>query len=81
LCAAFGIDYHACASLQEHHDAFFECSQKRIDRLVKEGSAAIAELAMFRKVFAGRTGITVSTIHGVKGAEYDAVIAYGLLEG
>ncbi|MFX5743255.1 3'-5' exonuclease, partial [Acinetobacter baumannii] len=64
-----------------HHDAFFECSQKRIDRLVKEGSAASAELAMFRKVFAGRTGITVSTIHGVKGAEYDAVIAYGLLEG
>lgn len=81
LCANLGIDRHACASLKEHHDAFFEASQKRIDRLVKEGSAAIAELAMFRKVFAGRTGITVSTIHGVKGAEYDAVIAYGLLEG
>lgn len=81
LCAALGVDRHACASLQEHHNAFFDCSQKRIDRLVKEGSAAIAELAMFRKVFAGRTGITVSTIHGVKGAEYDAVIAYGLLEG
>ena len=81
LCAALGVDRQGCASLQEHHDAFFECSQKRIDRLVKEGSAAIAELAMFRKVFAGRTGITVSTIHGVKGAEYDAVIAYGLLEG
>ncbi len=36
---------------------------------------------MFKKVFADRTGITISTIHGVKGAEFDAVIAYGLLEG
>ncbi|WP_336972189.1 ATP-dependent helicase [Sphingobium aromaticiconvertens] len=81
LCAALSIDHIASASLKEHHEAFFECSQKRVDLLVKEGSLAIAEVAMFRKVFAGRTGITVSTIHGVKGAEYDAVIAYGLLEG
>ena len=28
-----------------------------------------------------RTGVTVSTIHGVKGAEFDVVIAFGLLEG
>lgn len=33
------------------------------------------------KVFRERTGITVSTIHGVKGAEYDVVIAFGLLQG
>jgi hypothetical protein len=78
---AIGIDWRANPSLREHHDAFFECSQRRIDRLVKEGSLAIAEVAMFRRVFAGRSGITISTIHGVKGAEYDAVIAYGLLEG
>lgn len=81
LCAAIGIDHCAYLSLKEHHDAFFDCSQKRVDLLVKEGSLAIAEVAMFRKVFADRTGITVSTIHGVKGAEFDAVIAYGLLEG
>jgi DNA helicase II / ATP-dependent DNA helicase PcrA len=81
LCTSLGVDYDACLSLKEHYDAFFDCSQKRIDRLIKEGSLAIAELSMFRKVFASRTGITVSTIHGVKGAEYDAVIAYGLLEG
>ena len=81
LCTALGIDRQASHSLREHHEAFFESSQKRIDRLTKEGSVAIAEVAMFRKVFAGRAGITISTIHGVKGAEYDAVIAYGLLEG
>ncbi|WP_328589805.1 3'-5' exonuclease, partial [Pseudomonas coronafaciens] len=81
LCSTFGIERHTYAALQEHHDAFFESSQKRIDKLIKEGAEAIAELGMFRKVFADRTGVTVSTIHGVKGAEYDAVIAYGLLEG
>jgi superfamily I DNA/RNA helicase len=31
--------------------------------------------------FLTHRGITVSTIHGVKGAEYDTVIAYALLEG
>lgn len=81
LFTSLGVDYDACLSLKEHYDAFFDCSQKRIDRLIKEGSLAIAELSMFRKVFASRTGITVSTIYGVKGAEYDVVIAYGLLEG
>ena len=81
LCAALGIYHGAYSSLKEHHDAFFDCSQRRVDLLVKEGSPAIAEVAMFKKVFADRTGITISTIHGVKGAEFDAVIAYGLLEG
>ncbi len=60
---------------------FFESSATRIDRLVREGGVAFAEVTTFRKVFATRTGITVSTIHGVKGAEYDSVIAYALLEG
>lgn len=78
---AIGVDWRASAMLVEHHTAFFESSQARIERLQREGSAAIAELAMFRNVFAERKGITVSTIHGVKGAEYDAVIAYGLLDG
>ncbi|KZC98271.1 UvrD-helicase domain-containing protein [Thalassospira xiamenensis] len=75
------IDWQANLSLTEHYDAFFECSQRRIDRLAKEGALAIADIAMFRRVFAARSGITISSIHGVKGAEYDTVIAYGLLEG
>jgi len=48
---------------------------------IKEDAEAIVELAMFRKVFANRKGVTVLTIHGVQGAEYEVVIAYGLLEG
>ncbi|HHM6355671.1 TPA: 3'-5' exonuclease [Pseudomonas aeruginosa] len=38
-------------------------------------------MSFFKKVFRERTGITISTIHGVKGAEFDVVIAFGLLEG
>ncbi|WP_230857572.1 3'-5' exonuclease [Pectobacterium versatile] len=31
-------------------------------------------------MFQSKTGITISTIHGVKGTEFDTVIAYALLE-
>ena len=45
------------------------------------GVQAVSNIAMFRRVFAARSGITISTIHGVKGAEFDCVIAFALLEG
>lgn len=32
-------------------------------------------------MFKQRDGITVSTIHGTKGEEYDVVIGFGLLDG
>jgi superfamily I DNA/RNA helicase len=46
----------------------------------REGAEFIASVASFRSVFELRRGISVSTIHGIKGDEYDAVIAYALLE-
>lgn len=76
----FGVDFTLNPSLKEHHDAFFESSQARIGRLRKEGAQFIGDISAFKKVFENRSGITVSTIHGVKGAEYDTVIAYALLE-
>lgn len=81
LFLSLEIDYTALPVLREHHRAFFESSRARIDRLQREGAEFIGEISTFRKVFEGRRGITVSTIHGVKGAEFDAVIAYALLEG
>lgn len=67
--------------LHEHHKAFFEKSNARIVTLRNKGSESITSIAGFRRVFRERTGITMSTIHGVKGAEFDTVIAFGLLEG
>ena len=80
IFAKLAIDYRLFPLLQEHHKAFFDSSQARIDRLKKEGTAFVGDIEAFRKVFQSRTGITISTIHGVKGAEFDTVIAYALLE-
>jgi DNA helicase-2/ATP-dependent DNA helicase PcrA len=81
LLARLGISILSSPYLQEHHNAFFESSLSRIARLKKEGADFIGDIATFRRVFQERTGITVSTIHGIKGDEYDCVIAYALLEG
>jgi superfamily I DNA/RNA helicase len=66
--------------LHEHYTAFFESSKSRIDRLIKEGNPCIGEIESFRKVFKQKDGITVSTIHGVKGEEYDTMIGFALLD-
>ncbi len=81
LFLQLGIRIEDFAQLHEHHQAFFESSEARIARLEKEGVDDIRDIEFFRKIFQNRSGITVSTIHGVKGAEFDVVIAYALLEG
>jgi len=75
------IRFHEITHLEEHYQAFFESSESRIARLESEGVDSIGDIEFFKKVFQNRTGVTVSTIHGVKGAEFDVVIAYALLEG
>lgn len=79
ICNQLKIDIKLFQTLQEHHDSFFNSSEKRIERLVKEGNPSIGSIENFRKVFKQRKGITVSTIHGVKGEEYDTMIGFALL--
>ncbi|WP_237276495.1 UvrD-helicase domain-containing protein [Tenacibaculum ovolyticum] len=67
-------------TLIEHYDSFFNSSRKRIDKLVKEGNEFIGDIENFRKVFKQREGITVSTVHGVKGEEYDTMIGFAILD-
>jgi hypothetical protein len=81
LMDRLGIDWQSHALLSEHHQAFFDSSAAKIERLRREGAAYIGGIDFFRKVFQHRSGITVNTIHGVKGAEFDVVIAFGLLQG
>ncbi|SMQ71918.1 ATP-dependent helicase [Agreia sp. VKM Ac-1783] len=81
LFARLDIDYSQYKTLQDHYNAFFASSQARISRLVAEGAPYVTDVAMFRRVFRPRSGITVSTIHGIKGAEFDTVIAFALLDG
>ncbi|BDB27318.1 ATP-dependent helicase [Cupriavidus sp. P-10] len=81
LFGRLGVDLDSFPPLIEHHAAFFRSSQARIAKLRQAGASYINDVSFFKKVFRERTGITVSTIHGVKGAEFDVVIAFGLLQG
>ncbi|MEI4550546.1 ATP-dependent helicase [Pseudoalteromonas spongiae] len=81
--ALFGkleIEFMLYPMLKEHHEAFFNSTQNRIDRLRNENALFATDIEAFRRAFKPRTGIKVSTIHGVKGGEYDVVISFGLLQ-
>jgi superfamily I DNA/RNA helicase len=80
ICNQLSISLHDYPMLDEHYIAFFESSKNRIDRLIKEGNPCIGEIESFKKVFRQKDGITVSTIHGVKGEEYDTMIGFALLD-
>ena len=79
ICESLKIQIQNFPLLEEHHTSFFASSENRIQRLIDEGNPFIGEIENFRKVFRQRDGITVSTIHGVKGEEYDTVIGFALL--
>jgi superfamily I DNA/RNA helicase len=76
-----GISFHTFPHLEDHYQAFFASSESRIAKIKSEGIDAIDDISFFKRVFQNRSGITVSTIHGVKGAEFDVVIGYALLNG
>ncbi|HHR6081067.1 TPA: UvrD-helicase domain-containing protein [Providencia alcalifaciens] len=80
LFGELGIDFMLYPMLKEHHESFFNSTRDRIDRLRNENALFATDIEAFRKAFKPRTGIKVSTIHGVKGGEYDVVISFGLLQ-
>ncbi|SHE76172.1 UvrD-helicase domain-containing protein [Dysgonomonas macrotermitis] len=80
ICNHLSISMDDYDMLYEHYTAFFESSKARIERLIKEGNPCIGEIDSFRKVFKQKDGITVSTIHGIKGEEYDTMIGFALLD-
>lgn len=75
------IDWELIPSLLNHYKSFFESSYQKMQRLSSEGLSGVETLENFKKVFKQKAGITVSTIHGVKGEEYDTVIGFALLDG
>ncbi|MBJ8889346.1 ATP-dependent helicase [Citrobacter sp. FDAARGOS_156] len=80
LFKRMNVDIFSYPMLQEHYDSFFKSSQDRINRLKKDNEHFATDINAFRNAFKPRTGIKVSTIHGVKGGEYDTVISFGLLQ-
>jgi superfamily I DNA/RNA helicase len=76
LSAALEIDLGLIDSLLEAQEHFFAKARARI-----EADETPSDLEGFKKLFKHPSGIMVSTCHGVKGEEYDTVIAFGLLRG
>ncbi|MEZ8149034.1 UvrD-helicase domain-containing protein [Enterovibrio norvegicus] len=81
LFESLDVDYSLYPMLQEHYESFLGSTEDRIDRLRRDSEEFATDIDAFRRAFKPRSGIKVSTIHGVKGGEYDAVISFGLLEG
>ncbi len=79
VCEKLKITLPNFPLLDDHFNSFFSSSEDRINKLIKEGNTDISDLEYFKKVFKQKDGITVSTIHGTKGEEYDTVIGFALL--
>ncbi|MGD1819729.1 MAG: UvrD-helicase domain-containing protein [Pleomorphochaeta sp.] len=67
--------------LKESYSKYFIRAQNRIDKLINEGFEYVTSIEAYRKIFKQKNGITISTFHGVKGSEFDTVIAFALLDG
>lgn len=76
LSNALNLDLGIQEHLSEVRDLFFEKARERIE---EDGSPADVE--SFKKLFKHPSGVVISTCHGVKGEEYETVIAFGLLRG
>lgn len=74
-------DLQSYPTLDLHYFSFFDSALKRIAKAKKDGLDIIENIDFFKRAFKPRTGITISTIHGVKGAEFENVISFSLLEG
>ena len=65
-------------ALAASFETFF---QKADDSIAQSDGGMPSDVASFRKLFSHPAGVVVSTCHGVKGEEYETVIAFGLLRG
>ena len=78
FCECVGLNLSVNRHLEEAHMLFF---QKAQDNIASAEYDCPSDLAGFRSLFSHRSGIVINTCHGVKGEEFDTVIAFGLLRG
>lgn len=77
----FPFDINNHDEFKSSYDAFFASAQARKEKLLAEKLGILTTTEHYKKMFDKRDGITVSTVHSVKGLEFDCVIAFGLLQG
>lgn len=76
LLGKLNIELNRNSSLYEQYSALIE---KVMNNQKKEGIST--DIGTYRKIFSKKKGIVINTCHGVKGEEYETVIAFGLLNG
>lgn len=64
--------------LETHWTTFFEGAKSRLEN---PDFDLAKDIESFRKMFKHEEGVVVNTCHGIKGEEFDTVIAFGLLHG
>jgi superfamily I DNA/RNA helicase len=69
-------DYYV---LKEQWDIFFDGIQTRYESSDFIGTPD--DIQFFKNIFKPSTGVVINTCHGVKGEEFETVIAFGLLWG
>jgi DNA helicase II / ATP-dependent DNA helicase PcrA len=78
LIDELGLDFASSARLASAHSTFFEQAEAALQEFADD---ALRDAESFRKLFRHPAGVVINTCHGVKGEEYDTVIAFGLLRG
>ena len=78
VMVCIGLDLDSSDAINNSYDIFFEKAEKRI---ANANGGMPTDVASFRRLFSHPSGVVVSTCHGVKGEEYNTVIALGLLRG
>ncbi|MBI5590746.1 MAG: ATP-dependent helicase [Deltaproteobacteria bacterium] len=75
---AVAIDYLKYPQLIENRKIFFDSIEKRL----KDDTFKVpSDIQSFKSFYREMTGVIINTCVGVKGEEFDTVIAYGLLNG
>ncbi len=72
------FDIETCIALKDAYSGFFEKAEAHLS---SSEDQIPRDVESFRRLFSHPAGVVVNTCHGVKGEEYDTVIAFGLLRG
>jgi DNA helicase-2/ATP-dependent DNA helicase PcrA len=72
------LDPKICVALHQTYEVFFA---KAENNFANTEDAVPRDVESFRRLFNHPSGVVINTCHGVKGEEYDTVIAFGLLRG
>lgn len=78
ILVALHCEISECPDLQKMYVDFFE---KMNNRLGNKKYQLTDDINTFRKMFREKEGVVINTCHGVKGEEYQTVIAFGLVYG